>query len=293
MNPVLISFVEFLSAEKGLSPHSIIAYQHNVHAFLQFLAKKNKIDSLDAVGSEDLIAYFLHLQGKQYAPATLYQHTMALRVFFRFLKSEGIISENPMKHLDAPKVAKTIPNILTYEEMQRLLSIPNLEEEEGCCNKAILEILYGSGLRVSELCSLKIYDVSDELVKVMGKGRKERLVPIGQYAAAAVDDYLARFRCRHDSGEQLMLFLSPSGRPIDRFYVWAMVKEYVAKAKIFKTISPHSLRHSFATHLLQNGAELRVIQELLGHASIASTDRYTQLDHRHLVAAFESFHPRL
>ena len=176
---------------------------------------------------------------------------------------------------------------MTCGEVERLLAVPKDKRD-----RAILELLYASGLRVSEVCGLKLYDLDDQFVRVQGKGSKERLVPLGQKALQAVDEYLKHCRDRFESEKQLALFVTKRGNPIDRIGVWHMIKKYAKQAGIVKNISPHTLRHSFATHLLDNGADLRVIQEMLGHASISSTDRYTHISRSRLQESFEQFHPR-
>ncbi len=190
--------------------------------------------------------------------------------------------------LESPKIWQLIPDILSLSEMECLLKQPNPDSAKGARDRAILEVLYASGLRVSELCQLKIEDVDDAYVKVNGKGGKEKVVPIGKKAIAAIDYYLS-FR---DGTNQNALFISNKGKPIHRVGVWKMVKRYAMQAGIRKNIFPHTFRHSFATHLLDNGADLRVIQEMLGHASIDSTDRYTHISCKHLHEAFQKFHPR-
>ena len=213
---------------------------------------------------------------------------IAIKVFFRFLKREGIISQNITLLLATPKIWQLIPDVLSIEEMEQLLNQPDLSLVKGVRDRAILEVLYASGLRVSELCGLTIRDVDDEYMRIRGKGGKERLVPIGRKAISAIDRYL-HFR---DGPLEETLFVGKGGQPIDRVTVWKMIKSYAVQAGISKSISPHTFRHSFATHLLDNGADLRVIQELLGHSSITSTDRYTHISCSHLQQAFEEFHPR-
>jgi integrase/recombinase XerD len=178
--------------------------------------------------------------------------------------------------------------VLTIEEVSRFLQAPDIETPMGARDQAIFLVMYASGLRASELCGLNTSDVSDDQVRVRGKGNKERVIPIAASAVAAVDHYLAKFRTEGDGP----LFLSSQGRRMDRVALWERVKFYAKKAGISKPISPHTLRHSFATHLLENGADLRVIQEMLGHANIATTDRYTHVSRKHLHEAFEKFHPK-
>lgn len=181
-----------------------------------------------------------------------------------------------------------VPEVMSVEEVDKLLAQPSQEDAAGARDKAVLELLYATGMRVSELCSLKLHDLSDTFVKVRGKGKKERLIPVGKKAIAAVDHYLLHFR--GEKGDAL--FLGPRGKPLDRVTVWARVKFYAKKGGILKEISPHTLRHSFASHLLENGADLRLIQDMLGHEDIGTTDRYTHVTGSRLKSAFKAFHPR-
>lgn len=234
------------------------------------------------------MSFFRLFKERGYASSSLCRTLVAIKVFFRFLKREGIISLDPTLHLDSPKFWQLIPEVLTIEEASRLLAQPYPRTSTGARDKAILETLYASGLRVSELCGLNIQDVGDDAVRVKGKGSKERIVPIAPSALSAIDHYLGKFR----EDKEGALFIGTKGKRVDRVAVWSRVKFYAKKAGITKKISPHTLRHSFATHLLENGADLRVIQEMLGHASISTTDRYTHISHKHLHDAFEKFHPR-
>lgn len=216
---------------------------------------------------------------------------IAIKVFFRFLKKEGILSCDIACYFETPKMWQMIPDVLQIHEVEALLSEPMTEDAIGARDKAILELLYATGMRVSELCSLKIHDLSDTFVKVKGKGKKERLIPVGKKAIQAVDHYLLHFRGEVKE-ESSPLFVSSRGNPIDRVTVWSQVKKYAKKAGITKEISPHTLRHSFATHLLEGGADLRLIQDMLGHEDIGTTDRYTHVSGAKLRAAFKAFHPR-
>ncbi len=210
-----------------------------------------------------------------------------IKVFFRFLKKEGFLQTNQLKYLDSPKMWQLIPEILSIEEVESLLKAPDTNTILGSRDQAILEVLYGTGIRVSECCDLKICDLHDGFIKVYGKGRKERIVPMGQKASQAIDLYL---RFRQDS--IAYLFLTKSKKKIDHITIYQRIKLYAKKIGIMISISPHTLRHSFATHLLENGADLRVIQDLLGHEDISTTDRYTHLKQNHLQKAFHNFHPR-
>ena len=232
------------------------------------------------------------LTDQNYATSSISRNLISIKVLFRFLKRERIINNNVALYLETPKLWQLIPEVLSLDEVERLLQQPDPNHPYGARDKAILELLYASGLRVSEVCCIKINDVDDDCVRAFGKGSKERLVPLGKHALAAIDHYLNIFRDQVDSEKQKALFVTKGGKPIDRVSVWRMIKDYAKKAGITKNISPHTLRHSFATHLLDNGAELRVIQEMLGHASITSTDRYTHVSKAHVQKAFDAFHPR-
>jgi integrase/recombinase XerD len=269
--------------------HTQEAYRRDLEDFLSFLS--SSLIQWKDVQTQHIVDFLSRKQNAHYAPASICRSFIALKVFFRFLKREGIIQDNLTLHLDSPKVWQLIPEVLSQEEIEALLAQPDRTTADGARDQAILEVLYASGLRVSELCQLKIQDVDDHYVKVMGKGGKERIVPIGKKAIAAIDNYL-RYRDLETGGRQQALFVTKRGKAIDRIRVWRMVKDYAKQAGITKTISPHTLRHSFATHLLDHGADLRVIQEMLGHSSISSTDRYTHVSRIHLHEAFQAFHPR-
>lgn len=286
----LEEFALYLSAEKGLSPHSQEAYNRDVKYFAAFLERRG-VQSFLEVKSEDVISFLAALRQLDYASASLYRQFMSVRVLARFLKREKLITQDWTIYLDAPQVWQQIPEVLSPAEVERLLKQPEVETAVGARDRAILEILYSSGLRVSELCGLNLQDVDDAYVSVIGKGNKQRLVPIGKQAIAALDYYLGNFypASQQDSPP---LFLNKRGKRIDRILVWKMIKSYGKKAGISKEISPHTLRHSFATHLLDNGADLRVIQEMMGHAHINSTDRYMQISRKRIKEAFHSFHPR-
>lgn len=243
------------------------------------------------VSSDHLLLFLSRLRKKGAKEASLCRALVSLRVFFRFLKKEEAIHADPGRHLDLPKVWQLLPEVLTVEEVDRLLAQPQGGDCIGLRDRAILELLYACGMRVSELCNLRISGLSDHFVKILGKGNRERVVPVGKKAMEAVDAYLTHFR-KEAREEDARLFVSVRGRPLDRITVWARIKHYAKAAGIAKPISPHTLRHSFATHLLENGADLRVIQELLGHIDIGTTDRYTHIADGRARQAFHRFHPR-
>jgi integrase/recombinase XerD len=287
----LRDFTTYLYSEKGLAQASIEAYQRDVTSFHNFL-KNKKIEDISSLEGEEIIAYLSTLYEKGYASSSLARATFALKVFFRFLIKEKKSSSKILLFLENPKVWQLIPEVLTIEEIEILLKIPKKETFVGGRDRAIMEVLYSSGLRVSELCSLNINDIDDIYVKVLGKGGKERIVPIGKKAIEAIDYYLVAFRDKFESHKDKALFLTHLGKRIDRITVWKRIKEYVKESKIPKKVSPHTFRHSYATHLLDGGADLRIIQELLGHATISSTERYTHVSHTQLKEAFSRYHPR-
>lgn len=278
----ICDFLSYIGAEKGLSVNTIEAYGRDIRRFCADMKKE--------VDQGDIVSHLEALKKKGYASSSIYRSLMALRVFFRFLRSEGAIEKDPTELLDSPKIWQLIPDVLTAEEVEELLKAPDPSGEEGMRDKAILETLYATGIRASELCLLNLHDVGDHTVRVIGKGGKERIVPIGEVAIAAIDEYLGKWR--DDKGEGRPLFTSKKGKRLNRTTLWERVKFYAKQAGIQKEISPHTLRHSFATHLLDQGADLRVIQEMLGHADIGTTDRYTHLSKKRLFEAFDTFHPR-
>ena len=283
MDNALADFVAYIRSEKGLSPHTVEAYSHDIYTFLGQL----DVSSLEEVEQNHIIAFLGKMKQKGYASSSMSRALIAVKVFFRFLVREQILKRNVAHTLESPKLWQLIPEVLSQTEVERLLAQPKPETELGARDRAILEVLYASGLRVSELCGLRVNDVDDTYVRVVGKGGKERLVPIGRRAIEAVDRYLLFPR-----KERAALFLTKGGKPLDRITVWKRVKALAVQAGITKNISPHTLRHSFATHLLDHGADLRVIQEMLGHSNIATTDRYTHVSQGRMKEAFAKFHPR-
>ncbi|MCE5294928.1 MAG: site-specific tyrosine recombinase XerD [Chlamydiales bacterium] len=282
-------FLLYLRAEKGLSPHTLEAYGRDVRNFLTHLNNQKPVEQIDR---DDVITFLAMLQAKKYASSSVARALIALKVFFRFLKRENKHPHDIGKLLDTPKLWQMLPDVLSSTEIELLLAQPDLSSNQGIRDKAILELLYATGIRVSELCNLAIYDIDDDQIRVFGKGSKERIVPVSKRAVEAVDDYLAKVRQAYDSETLKTLFLSLKGKPIDRTSVWKLIKTYAKQAQINKNIFPHMMRHSFASHLLDGGADLRIIQEMLGHAHISSTDRYTHVSLNKVHERFKSMHPR-
>lgn len=285
----LQDFLSYLSSEKGLSQNTLQAYGYDLEGFSQFL-KERKREKVTEITEEDAIAFAAKLQLQGYASSSICRMLVTVKTFLRFLYREELIPNEIGLSIDAPKIWQLIPDILNFSEVEKLLLAPDCTTEMGARDQAILQVMYASGLRVSEVCGLNIQDFSDHMIRVVGKGKKERMVPVAASAAEAVDHYLLHYR---PSGAKIeALFINAKQKRIDRFDLWKRLKKYARCAKIIKSISPHTLRHSFATHLLENGADLRIIQELLGHSSITTTDRYTHLSNKHLIEAFQSYHPR-
>jgi integrase/recombinase XerD len=287
MEPFVGDFLDYLRFERGLSAHTIEAYGRDIALFI----KSNAIGSLEHISQESILNFLSILKEKGFASSSICRMLIAVKVFVRFLKKEGKIGSDPGRYFETPKIWQLVPEVLSLDEVDLLLGAPKQESFIGARDKAVFELLYATGMRVSELCSLRIQDVHDTFVKVRGKGRKERMIPVGKQAIAALDYFLIHFGQKESIGES-PLFVSPQGKPIHRITVWQRIKHYAKIVGIAKSISPHTLRHSFATHLLENGADLRLIQEMLGHEEIATTDRYTHVAGKKMKAAFHSFHPR-
>ncbi|CRX38375.1 tyrosine recombinase [Estrella lausannensis] len=284
-------FACYLASERNLALSTQEGYGHDVSLFLNHL-KDVRGEKLEEASEDSLIDYLAFLKSKDLKESTIFRAFMAIKIFYRFLKQEDYVATNITDLIDSPKLWQLLPAVLTVREVTALLNAPDCSEEEGSRDRAIMELLYGSGLRVSEAIQLDIYDVDDTFVKVKGKGRKERVVPIGRKALLAIDSYLLHYRAQYESATNQALFVTSKGKRVDRFLIWRKIKEYGEEAGIEKNIHPHTLRHSFATHLLDGGADLRVIQEMMGHSSISSTDRYMRVSTHHLSEAFLNFHPR-
>ncbi len=281
-------FLIYLGSERGLKPATLEAYERDIKTFIQSLKKETGLNAI----TETEILSFLDSRRKQGAASSSIARALAaLKTFFKYLKAEKHLLQDIAALLDSPSIWQTIPEVLSQKEVHDLLQAPDPHSKVGARDLAILYVLYACGLRVSELTSLNLQDVDDAWVRVKGKGGRERMVPIARPALATIDHYLLHFR-QEEKKENPPLFLGSKGQRISREAVWHRIKFYAAQAGIRKEISPHTLRHSFATHLLEGGADLRVIQEMLGHASIGTTDRYTHLSDRHLQEAFTTFHPR-
>ena len=281
-------FITYIRSEKGLTKNTIDAYSRDVNKFSNFLLSRKKKSFKDSK-IEDFLQYLEDLKINNYASSSIARFVVAIKVFYRFLKKENIIKDDISKYLDFPKVWQILPDVMTEKEVERLLLAPDTATYIGARDKAIIDVLYSTGIRVSELCNLLIKNVDDKFIKILGKGNKERIVPIAKIAINSIDYYLTNFR---KNSKSKFLFTTRSDKKITRINVWLRIKKYVKMLNILKKVSPHTLRHSFATHLLENGADIRLIQDMLGHLDISTTDKYTHISKSHLKKAFDNFHPR-
>lgn len=289
-------FKSYLQLEKSLSANSIEAYLRDVSKFVGYLDSENLHLGVEDVKLNHLEGFVKAIHELGFDAHSQARIISGLRAFYKYLMVEDVVSVNPTELLSSPKLARKLPDTLSVEEINALLDSIDLSTPEGTRNRAMLEVLYGCGLRVSELVNLKISNMylDVEFIKVTGKGDKERLVPIGSQAIKYIKQYKDHVRNQLDikKGEEDMLFLNRRGKRLTRMYVFLVIKECAAAIGLKKTISPHTFRHSFATHLIEGGADLRAVQEMLGHASITTTEIYTHLDRDYLRSTIMQFHPR-
>ncbi len=294
-SPLMEQWLDSLLIERGLSPHTVAGYGHDLKNFLTFLLETGLADEAATreLQEHELFLYMAWLRGRDNTGRTLSRHISSLRGFFAFLLDQGSIKKNPAKLLESPKLPNLLPEFLTREEMQCLLAKPPLHDRLGQRDRCILELLYASGLRVSELCNLQLLDIDSQrrILRIFGKGSKERLVPMHEEAMQLLQGYISQWR-KLFSPKEDFVFVNRSGRGLTRQYIWKMVKKYALEAGISHSISPHTFRHSFATHLLEGGADLRTVQILLGHSDISATEIYTHIQTRRLLEVHKRFHPR-
>jgi integrase/recombinase XerD len=295
MKELIQQFLDYLSVERGLAPNTIQAYSRDLNNFAQYL-EKTGVKSADKVAHKDVTEFMWSRKEKGIAANSISRALVAIRVFFRFLLREQKIKQDPTSVLDSPKLWKRIPDVLGVAEVEKLIMKPDTRDPLGIRDRAILELLYATGLRASEIINLNISDLNMDVgfLKSLGKGSKERIVPMGKKSQDAVTVYLQKVRPKllgkHSPNSGL--FLTRLGKKMTRQMLWKLIKKYALQANIKKEVTPHTLRHSFATHLLERGADLRVVQELLGHANISTTQIYTHVDKERLKAIHRQFHPR-
>ncbi|UCD15975.1 MAG: site-specific tyrosine recombinase XerD [Candidatus Omnitrophota bacterium] len=287
------SFIDYLRVEKGLSNNSIISYSQDLKKYSRYLEEKGL--KLPAKVTRTDVTDFLFSLRKRVSAGSISRILSTIKNFHRFLLREKVSSSDPCELIEAPKIEKKLPHFLTCQEVSGILKASNLKSRQGIRDRAILELMYATGLRVSELATLKVGDINLEVgfVKCKGKGSKERIVPVGGVAQQSLKKYLSQARDKFLKGKaSLYLFVGQGGRRLSRQSIWKIIKRVVKKAEIKKKVSPHTLRHSFATHLLERGADLRSVQEMLGHASITTTQIYTHINQRRLKEIHSKFHPR-
>jgi len=294
------SFLNYLTVEKGFSENTTSAYQNDLYQLTSFAeeeaSKQGLVTSWANFGRQGMLSHMLDLKERGYVPTTIARKVAAARSFFGFMVAEGIIKTDPTENMSSPSVGKSLPKPISISQVRQLLDQPaKLSTLEAKRDKAMLELLYASGMRISELVSLNLGDVDTEggYVRCFGKGHKERVIPIYEQAARVVKEYIeeTRLKLAHNK-EETALFLNPRGERLTRQGFWQKLKEYAKSANLGTQISPHTLRHSFATHMLSGGADLRAVQELLGHANISTTQVYTHLTTEHIRRTYEKSHPR-
>ena len=291
---LLDRYLDFLMVEKGLAAQTIEAYSRDLVRYISFLLEcgRTTVSELD---TPLILKYLISMREDGLNARSRARHLVSIRGFYRFLAQEEILPSDPSRLIDLPKSGLKLPDVLTIDEVKRLLDVPDPKKPSGCRDAAMLELLYAAGLRVSELITLKLQDVNltAGYVRVFGKGAKERVVPIGQYAQEKIRTYTtgARQALLKDR-ISATLFVARAGKPLSRQGFWKLIKRYGLRAGLRKVITPHTLRHSFASHLLEGGADLRAVQTMLGHADIATTQIYTHVARDHLKYLHQKFHPR-
>ena len=290
----LEKYSHYLAVEKGLSRNTLDSYRRDLNNFFLFLDRE-KVSSPADVNRDLVTRYLLSLKEAGRAASTISRNVASIRSFFNFLVQEDLIEDNPAQLVKAPRIEKKLPRVLTTEEVDRLLQQPRDDGQAGLRDKAMLELLYASGIRVSELVSLNVTDFSPEVgyLRCRGKGMKERIVPVGSVAVKCVNEYLHNSRQKMlKRKEEKALFLNHHGRRLPRQGLWKILKKYARQSELNGEVTPHTLRHSFATHLLENGADLRSVQEMLGHSDISTTQIYTQIAQRKIREVYDKTHPR-
>ncbi len=298
MDATIHVFLSYLRVEKGLAHNTILAYGRDLRKFNAFLAKRHK-QSIEQVNREDIIDFLSSLYKEKLDSRSVARHLVSLRSLFKFAMMEELVPLDPTENLESPKTRKSLPTYLRVDEIDRILAAPDLSTSVGLRDRAMLEVLYSSGLRVSELLNLRLSDVDMRIgcVRCIGKGNKERLVPIGRKAIAAVEQYLAGSRPKFarpgsPPPHNQILFLTRIGRRLSRITIWKIMHDYGVKLGLRGRLTPHKLRHSFATHLLERGADLRSVQLMLGHADISTTQIYTHVVEERLKQVYKAHHPR-
>lgn len=286
-------FKFYLQIERGLSKNTVMSYSHDISSFVDFMENSNIKESPQNCSKETL-QQFIFTQSKLIGSNSQARRVSALKSFFNFLIFENYCQDSPADLIEAPKIGRKLPQILNTDEIEKILDGIELNKSQGQRNRAIIETLYGSGLRVSELVEITLSNIfiKENIIRVNGKGGKQRLIPLGSYSKKFIQIYVDEIRPFEKIKDEDILFLNRNGKKMSRAMIFTIIRNAAKKVGIKKKISPHTFRHSFATHLLENGADLRTIQLLLGHESIITTEIYTHLDNKHLKKVMEEFHPR-
>lgn len=291
----------YLRTEKNLSDNSINSYNFDINKLFNFAREVKKISLISEISEDVILSFLNYVQSKEnqeeniLSEKSISRYISSFRNFFKFLENEGYIKGNPTENIDSPKISRKLPDVLSYVEIELLLLKPDTSNKIGLRDKAILEIMYSSGLRVSELINLELNNINFEesFLNVFGKGAKERLIPIGKIALKWLGRYILESRpYLANTKSKNFVFLNARGYQMSRMAIWLIVDKYAKLANIKKKIHPHTLRHTFATHLLEGGADIRVIQELLGHSDISTTQIYTHITKEYLIEVHKTFHPR-
>jgi integrase/recombinase XerD len=296
MEDELKDFTHFLIVEKGLAQNTIVSYERDLKSYMKYLKNVENLSRFNEVQRSHIVHFLAFLKEQGKSSRTSARHVASIRAFHQFLLREKASDHDPTVHIETPQLERTLPKVLSLEEVETLLDTPDTSTHYGIRDKAMLEILYATGIRVSELIGLQIGDVhlSMGFVRCIGKGNKERIIPLGKTAIEATDIYLKNGRPHFVSKKNRddSLFLNHHGKKLTRQGFWKILKNLTREAGIEKELTPHTLRHSFATHLLENGADLRAVQEMLGHADISTTQIYTHVSKTRLKDVYSQFHPR-
>lgn len=287
-------FRDYLALEAGNSRHTVASYLRDITRLVQYATSRG-VTSPEQLSAAQLREFIYFLKDLGLAPTTIRRQISAVRTYFKFLVGEGIVARDPSERIESPKQWRTLPAVLSVAEIGKLLAAPNTNEPLAMRDVALLEFAYATGVRVSELVALKLQDImfAEGVARIFGKGAKERLVPVGRRALGAVSSYAREIRPTLDHGNARgFLFLNARGTPLSRVGAWGVIKATARRAGLTKRVSPHTLRHTFATHLLEGGADLRAVQEMLGHADLSTTQRYTHVDRDYLRTVHRSYHPR-
>lgn len=294
MDTLLSEFVTYLAVEKNRSPNTIEAYRRDGKRFLKMIGYKGP-QTLNSLKPRDITEYMQKLRDSGLSSVSTARNLAAVKVLYRFLAAEGIVNSNPAEAVESPRLWRRVPGVLSTQEVERLLAAPKLENPRGLRDSAMLETLYATGLRVSELIMIRLKDLNLDVgyLSTLGKGSKERVIPLGEVAKERIESYRLTGRPALLKGESTeFLFVTRLNKPMTRQAFWKIVKKYARAAGITKKISPHSLRHSFATHLLENGADLRSVQKMLGHSDITTTQIYTHVAKTRIKELYDKIHPR-